>query len=72
MTSSFSIWGCVMEGCFEWCLVLRYGAPFVKRGFEECSRLKPSYGFRIEGLSNFSPSTKTLVQIQDVNPRVYK
>ena len=35
-----------------------------------CSRLKPSYEFHSEGLSNFSPSVERLVQIQDVNPRI--
>ena len=29
----------------------------------QCSRLKPSYGFHFEGLSNFSPSVEGLVQI---------
>ena len=35
-----------------------------------CSRLKASYEFHFEGLSNFSPSVKGLVQIQDVNSRI--
>ena len=34
------------------------------------SRLKPSCEFHFEGLSNFSLPTKTLVQNQDVNPRI--
>jgi hypothetical protein len=34
----------------------------------QCSRLKPSYEFHYEGLSNFSPSVEVLVQIQDVTP----
>jgi hypothetical protein len=37
---------------------------------DQCSRLKPSYEFRFEGLSNFSPSIERLVQIQDVNKRI--
>ena len=36
------------------------------------SRLKPSYEFRFEGLSNFSSFVEGLVQIQDVNPRIWK
>ena len=36
----------------------------------QCSRLKPSYEFHFEGLSNFSLSVEGLVQIQDVNPRI--
>ena len=35
-----------------------------------CPRLKPSYEFHFEGLSNFSSSVEGLVQIQDVNPRI--
>ena len=38
----------------------------------QCWRLKPSYEFHFEGLSNFSPSVEGLVQIWDVNPRIYK
>jgi hypothetical protein len=34
------------------------------------SRLKPSYEFQFEGLSNFKPSVEGLVQIQNVNPRI--
>ena len=33
----------------------------------QCSRLKPSYEYHLEWLSNFSPSVEGLVQIQDVN-----
>jgi hypothetical protein len=36
----------------------------------QCSRLKPSYEFHFEGLSNFKSSVEGLVQIQDVNPRI--
>jgi hypothetical protein len=36
------------------------------------SRLKPSYKFHFEGLSNFSPLVEELVQIQDINPRIQK
>jgi hypothetical protein len=36
----------------------------------KCSRLKSSYEFYFEGLSNFSPSIEGPVQIQDVNPRI--
>ena len=39
-------------------------------GMEQCSRLKPLYEFHSEGLSNFSPSTEKLVQIQGINPRI--
>ena len=42
------------------------------KGLGHCSRLKPSYEFHFEGLSNFSSSTKRLVQIQDFNLRIYK
>ena len=38
----------------------------------QCSKLKPSYEFHFEGLWNFCPSVEGLVQIQDVNPRIYK
>ena len=38
----------------------------------QCSRLKPSYESHFEGLSNFSPSVKGLVQNQDINPRIQK
>ena len=41
-------------------------------GSQRCSRLNPSYEFHFEGLSNFSLSVEGLVQIQDVNPRIYK
>ena len=41
-----------------------------KFGCHQCSRLKPSYEFHFEGLSNFSLSVKGLAQIQDVNPRI--
>ena len=34
------------------------------------SRLKPSFGFRFEGLSSFSRSGEGLVQIQDVDLRI--
>ena len=40
--------------------------------FGQCSRLKPSYEFHFEGLSNFSTSIEELVQVQDVNPRIKK
>ena len=43
----------------------------IKTG-EQRSRLKPSYEFHFEGLSNFSLSIEELVQIQDVNPRIQK
>ena len=36
----------------------------------QCSKLKPSYEFHFEGLSNFNPSTEGFVQIQDVNPKI--
>ena len=36
----------------------------------QCSRLKPSYEFHFEGLSNFSSSIEGLVQIQDVDLRI--
>ena len=39
-------------------------------GQGQCSRLKPSYEFHFEGLSNFNRSFEGLVQIQDVNPRM--
>jgi hypothetical protein len=43
----------------------------LERGLgHQCSILKPSYEFHFEGLSNFSPSLASLVQIQDINPRV--
>jgi hypothetical protein len=32
-----------------------------KEGGHQCSRLKPSYEFHLEGLSNFSPSIEGLV-----------
>ena len=35
----------------------------------KCSRLKPSYEFHFEELSNFSLSVEGLVQFQDINPR---
>ena len=38
----------------------------------QCSRLKPSYEFHFEGLSNFNSSIKGLVRIQDVNLRILK
>ena len=38
--------------------------------YNHCSRLKPSYEFHFEGLSNFNASIEGLVQIQDVNPRI--
>ena len=38
----------------------------------QCSRLKPSYEFHIEGLLDFSSSVEGLVEIQDVNPRIHK
>ena len=34
----------------------------------QCSRLKPSYEFHFEGVSNFNASVEGLVQMQDVNP----
>ena len=40
--------------------------------FGVAAYMKPSYDFHFEGLSNFSPSVEKLVQIQDVNPRIYK
>ena len=33
--------------------------------------MQPSYEFHFEGLSNFSSSVEELVQIEDVNPRIY-
>ena len=36
---------------------------------DQWSRLKPSYEFHFEGLSNFSPSVEGLVQIQDVESK---
>ena len=45
---------------------IHYDAP------KQCSRLKPSYEFHFEGLSNFSISVEGLVQIQDVKPRIWK
>ena len=36
----------------------------------QCSRLKSSYEFHFEGLSNFNPSAEGLVCIQDVTPRI--
>ena len=39
---------------------------------DQCSRLKPSFEFHFEGLSNFNSSVERLVQIQDVNPRIQK
>ena len=38
--------------------------------WRQCSRLKPSYEFHVEGFSNFNPSVEGLVQIQDINPRI--
>ena len=35
------------------------------------SRLKPSYEFHFEGLSNYSSSVEGLVQIQDASARIY-
>jgi hypothetical protein len=38
---------------------------------KQCSRVKPSYKFHFEGLSNFSPLlVEELVSIRDVNPRI--
>ena len=36
----------------------------INHNHNQCSRLKPSYEFHFEGLSNFSPSVEVLVQIQ--------
>lgn len=41
-----------------------------KCGVRQGSRLKASYEFHLKGLSNLSPSTEALLQIQDVNPRI--
>ena len=35
----------------------------------QCSRLKPSYEFHFEGLSNIGATVEGLVQIQNVDPR---
>ena len=37
---------------------------------KQCSRLKPSYEFHFERISNFSPSIDGLVQIQDANLKI--
>jgi hypothetical protein len=38
----------------------------------QCSRLKSSYEFQFEGLSNFSPLVEGLVKIQNVNSKNMK
>ena len=41
----------------------------LKQPRKQCSKLKPSYEFHVEGLSNFNSSIEGLAQIQDVSPR---
>ena len=38
----------------------------------QCSKLRPSYEFHFEGLSNFNPSIEGSVQLQGLNPRNQK
>jgi hypothetical protein len=41
-------------------------------GHGQCSRLKPSYKFHFEGLLKLSSSAEGLVQIQNVDLRIYQ
>ena len=45
-------------------------STLTKPSHDQCSRLKPSHGFHLEGLSNFGFSDEGLFQIQDINPRI--
>ena len=44
--------------------------PSIECHVLQCSKLKPSYEFQFEGLSNFNPLVEGLVQIQDINLRI--
>ena len=54
------------------CLLLPSHLSCLSHRKTQCSRLKPSYEFHFEGLSNFSFSVEELVQMQDVNPSISK
>ena len=67
-------WCIILNGSLEnWTSVINFklGVTYSKHQ-HQCPRLKPSYEFHFEGLSNTKPQSWRVDQIQDVNLRIIK